>query len=177
MCQIYFPIKGVINEKTKTLFDRSYDSIVGPDNKIISYVESRGGETDVASHIVEKILPLSHLVPFVAYGGIVFSAASFIYAVHNKKYAFKDSSFLIHRNIPPKGKEEDPVYRAYDFQMWKIMSSCMNNKISPDDLDVFASKNRIISAHEAKEIGLVDIIFDDTHRNYKKYLKNEGLVL
>ena len=53
----------------------------------------------------------------------------------------------------------------------------MKNKISSTDLDVFASKNRIISAYEAREIGLVDIIFDDTHRNYKKYLKNEGLVL
>lgn len=177
MSQIYLPIKGVVNEKTKTLFDKAYDAIVGPDNKIVSYVESRGGVTDVASHIVEKILPLSHLVPFVAYGGIVFSAASFIYAVHNKRYAFKDSSFLIHRNIPPKGKEEDPVYRAYDFQMWKIMCSCMRNKISPDDLDIFASKNKIISAYEAQEIGLVDFIFNDTHRNYKKYLEKEGLVL
>jgi ATP-dependent protease ClpP protease subunit len=179
MSQIYYPLKGVVDERTKKLFDKAYDKIVSPEDRVISFIESRGGVTDVASYIVEKILLLSqsHLIPFIAYGGIVFSAASFIYAVHNKRYAFKDSSFLIHRNIPPKGKENDPIYRAYDFQMWKIMSSCMGNKISPDDLDIFASKNKIISAQEAQEIGLVELIFNDTHRNYKRYLQKEGLVL
>lgn len=177
MSQIYFPVEELITEETKTVFDLAYNKIIRPENKVISYIDSRGGITDIASYIVEKILPLSRLVPFVAYGGKVFSAASFIYAVHNKRYAFKDSSFLIHRNIPPKGREEDPIYRAYDFQMWKIMSSCMGNKLSPDDLDIFASKNRIISAHEAKDIGLVDFILDDSHRNFKKYLQKEGLAL
>jgi hypothetical protein len=47
------------DKKTKTLFDKAYDNIVSPDNKIVSYIESRGGVTDVASHVVEKILPLA----------------------------------------------------------------------------------------------------------------------
>jgi len=177
MSAIYFPVKGKVDLKLKGLFDKAYDNIKRPENKLVTYVKSFGGVTDVASHIVEKILPLSHLVQFEAYGGIVYSAAAFIYAVHTKRFAFKDSSFLIHRNIPPKGQENNSVYRDYDFQMWEIMSKCMGGKISVKELDLLASKNKIISAFEAKEIGLVDFIFDDTHRNYKRYLRKEGLVL
>lgn len=174
---IYFPVEEVVNNKTKDLFDKAYDKITSPENKLISFFKSRGGITDVASHIVERILPLSHLVPFVAYGGIVFSAAALIYSVYNEKIAFTDSLFLIHRNIPPKGKEEDPIYRAYDLQMWEIMSKCMG-KISAEELDILASEDRIIDVYEAKKIGLVDIIIDDSYKNYKKYIKEkEGLVL
>jgi len=169
---VYFPIIGRINEGKKILFKKIYDSpIIYPEDKLISYIESKGGVSNIASYLAERISEL--LIPTIAYGGRVSSAATLIFSSFKKRFAFEDSSFLIHPCIPPKGMEGRKIFKEYDLQVWKFMSKRM--KISAKELEIIAKKDKRISANEALEIGLVHEIIKGSCKNYE-ILKTKGFL-
>jgi len=171
---VYFPIIGKINDEKKTLFKKNYDSlIIYPEDKLISYIDSKGGVSNIASYLAERISELP--MPTIAYGGWVSSAAALIFSSFKERFAFEDSKFLIHSCIPPKGMENDKIFKEYDLQVWNFMSKRM--KISAKELEIIAKKDKRISVKEALEVGLVHEIIKGSYKNYSEVLTKRGLML
>lgn len=165
-----FSVDQGIDKEIGALFDLFYNKIITTDTKVVSYFESYGGLAKVAASIVRKIEKAPPTVVFEAYAGIACSAAAFIFSAFDRRVGFKDSSFLIHGCIPPKDKIGLPEYDDFDNKMWKIMSKHML-KVSPGDLALIASKNEIILADEAKEIGLIHEIHPGSYLEYKEKIR------
>lgn len=179
MSTYYFSVGERININTQKSFNKVYQKIIHPEDRVVGLFDSYGGSASVASRIVEKIVPLSEpgLISFVAIGGEkIFSAAAFIYSVFNERLAFEDSHFLIHPSIPPKGKERDSLYDVFDLQVWGYMSASLD-KISTEELRELALQNRIIGVSEALRIGLVHRVLEGSSRDKEKILRREGLLL
>ncbi len=161
--KIFLPILGKINPKTEEIFNEKLNLIRGQDT-LISYLSSHGGEANVASRILEKLSVLS--VDTIVYAGsMAYSSGSIIYSAFKKRLAFRDSKFLVHECIPPKGMERTEIFEEYDRQIWQFMSERL--KISFSDIEIIAKKGERFSAKEALEIGLVQEIIDASWRDFK----------
>jgi len=175
---ILFPIIGPINKSTEDLFVAQLSLIKKPEDIFVSYIASQGGDANVTSAIIKKMLKLRGETIVYA-GNIVYSAGAIIFCSFNKRLAFENSKFLIHESIPPKGMLRTEIFEQYDLLNWKIMSKRM--KISLSDLEIVGKKGKPMSSYEALEIGLVDkILKGKWENNYKKILslnKKEDLLL
>ena len=170
-----FLVDKNIDVEMSRLFDSVYNETTTVDTRIAGYFESYGGLAKVVSPMVRKIEKASPSVVFEAYAGIACSAAAFFLSAFDRRIAFKDSSFLIHGCIPPEDKVGLPEYYDFDKKMWEKMAKHLV-KVSPSDLAFIASKNRILLADEAKEIGLIHEICPVSYLDFKEKFK-EGLVL
>ncbi len=169
----YIPVLGKIDEKKEELFTRKIKLLNSPLDRLVVFIHSQGGEANVASRVNYEVDNLFHQT--IVFGGNVSSAAAIIFAAFEKRFAFKDSMFLIHPCIPPKGMERLEVFDKFDKEVWNFMSKRM--KISYSDLAILAKKDQKISAEYALEIGLVEKVFDSSYMKHKEILKKEGLVL
>lgn len=166
---ILFPILDSINYQIQEEFiNRIIPLVIDPDDRLISYIHSYGGEVNIASYFVSAITDCP--ITTIAYAGPeVFSAAVIIYSTFGKRYAFKDSKFLIHECIPPIGMQRTEIFEQFDTQVWNFMSKRM--KISFEDLDKLAKKGDLFDSEKALEIGLVhEIINASWKEGYKKYI-------
>lgn len=170
---LFFPIIGPINKSTEVQFSNILSLISEPEDRLISYIASSGGCSNVTAHLISTIskLPIKSL----SYAGnIVFSGGAIIYSSFEERFAFEDSEFLIHSCIPPKGMTRTDIFDECDLQIWTFMAARM--KISIDDLKTVARKGTneryIMTSQEALEIGLVNEIIKESWRdNYKRFLK------
>jgi ATP-dependent protease ClpP protease subunit len=161
--KIFWPVLGPINAETEKSFEEKINLISGKDS-LISYLSSHGGEANVTSRIIEKLSVLS--VDTIVYAGsMAYSSGSIIYSAFKKRLAFRDSKFLIHECIPPKGMERTEIFEEYDRQIWHFMSERL--KISFSDLSTIAKKGERFSVKDALEIGLVQEIIDASWRDFK----------
>lgn len=168
----FIPILGRIDEKKEKLFRNKIKVLNSPLDKLIVFIHSQGGEANVASNINYEVNNLLHQT--VVFGGNVSSAAAIIFAAFDNRFAFKDSMFLIHPCIPPRGMERHEIFDRFDREVWDFMSKRM--KISASDLAVLAKKDQKISAEYALEIGLVEKVFNSSYVKHKEIFKKQGLV-
>lgn len=165
MKNIFFPIVDKINKNHEILLANILKSINGPNDKVIAYISSHGGNVNSASMITSTIATLP-IETIVLNKDITFSAATSIFSSFKHRYAFSDAQFLIHKCIPPQNYslKESKIFDDFDIQVFDFMVKRMN--ISLDDLIKLAEKNMPISAQEAFEIGLVQEIIKSSHKDY-----------
>lgn len=175
---ILFPVIGSVNKSTEDLFFNRVSLIKNPEDTLVGYIASQGGDANVTSAVIKTVSKLS-IETIVYAGSIVYSAGAIIFCSFQKRVAFENSKFLIHESIPPEGMLRTEIFRQYDLLNWKIMSKKMG--ISLSDLEIIGKKGKPMSSYEALEIGLVDKILKGKWENsYKKILslnKKEDLLL
>ncbi len=173
---ILLPIIGPISPKTEDLITKKIELVKRPEDKIIGYISTHGGEANATSGIIEKIsiLPIETIVYA---GNIVYSSGSVIFSSFKKRKAFEDSKFLIHESIPPKGMARTKIFEDYDAQIWSFMAERL--KISFVELKRIAKAGEKMSAKQAYDIGLVNQIISGSWRDsYKKIITQKpGLTL
>lgn len=161
--KIYWPVLGAINSNTEEFFYQKLN-LTRENDTLVSYLSSHGGEANVTSRIIEKlsILPIETIV----YSGrMAYSSGAIIYSAFKKRFAFKDSEFLIHECIPPKGVERGENFHEYDQQIWQFMSEHIG--ISVRQIEKIAKKGERMTSEQAFDIGLVDEIVNSSWRNFK----------
>lgn len=170
---VFTPLVGRVDETLERKFYKKIRNLNSPLDRLIGFLDSPGGEANVASRINFEVSNM--LQDTVIFGGNVSSAAAIIFTAFNTRYAFRDSTFLIHPCIPPKGMERSGIFDRFDQEVWEFMSKRM--KISNSDLAILAKKDQKISAEEALEIGLVEKVFNSSYVRHKEIFKRKGLVL
>lgn len=143
------PLMSAIENVYKTI--REEDELIG-------FINSPGGYLDSAWVISSLIADIR--AKTIVFGSRVDSASVLIFSSFGKRVAFEDASFVIH-----PGSHYDENERAWkrlqseeeNFKVWRFMAERIK-KISAEDLNLLAQKERKLCAEEAKEIGLVDYI-------------------
>ena len=150
-----FPIIGRIEFKKFQKF-KSLLKKIEPEDELISYISSGGGEIKYMSLFTGTIgnLPINT----TAFAGKrVSSSAVTIFCSFDRRVCFKDSEFLIHESSPRKGKIRDEEFEIFDMLVFTYISE-RAKKIKSEEVLKMAKKGKYISATKALKMGLVDEI-------------------
>jgi len=158
-------LKSLQKEPLVPTIETIYKTILDSD-KLVGYINSPGGYLDSAWIISFLIGDIKNTIVFG--GSQIDSASLLVFSSFKKRIAFSDSLFTIHHGsfVEPRKKsllEEDT--RVWNFISGKI------KKISPEDLNFLADKEKILRAEEAREIGLVNKIISPYYKKFFADLK------